>query len=63
MPALRLGLVSRVKILELNRKRNALSRAVTQSIQTKLTRDRTEVLVKFNENDLKMSRAIRVNEA
>jgi hypothetical protein len=37
--------------------RNALSRAVTQTAQEKLTEDRTGDLAKFNEDDLKMARA------
>jgi hypothetical protein len=43
--------------------RNALSRAVTQTAQAKLTEDRTDELTKFNEDDLKMARAIRAKAA
>lgn len=43
--------------------RNALSRAVTQTAQSKLTEDRTDELTKFNEDDLKMARAIRAKAA
>lgn len=43
--------------------RHTLSQAVTHAAQAKLTEDRTDELTKFNEDDLKMARAIRAKAA
>lgn len=39
--------------------RNAVQRAVTQVAQTRLTEDRATALARFNDDDLKVARAIR----
>lgn len=43
--------------------RHALSQSVTQAAQEQLTDDRTNQLAKFNEDDLRMARAIRAKAA
>lgn len=43
--------------------RHALSQTVTQAAQEQLTDDRTNQLAKFNEDDLRMARAIRAKAA
>lgn len=43
--------------------RHALSQSVTQAAQEQLTDDRTAQLAKFNEDDLRMARAIRAKAA
>lgn len=43
--------------------RHALSQSVTQAAQEQLTDDRANQLAKFNEDDLRMARAIRAKAA
>ncbi len=43
--------------------RNATSRAVTQAAQERLTESRSAQLAKFNEDDLRVARAIRARAA
>jgi len=43
--------------------RNALSQAVTQAAQTRLSESRSSQLARFNEDDLRVARAIRAKAA